>query len=87
LSFILDLVLKTHYVLATAHCQGHCAKVNQVSLHHTSTCEKLRVRIIYTIYQDDTAEGIIGSPAWMIICDTTQLNGLRMCQGNATHPY
>lgn len=28
MSFILDLVLETHYVLATAHCQGHCAKVN-----------------------------------------------------------
>jgi len=28
LSFIVDLVMETHYVLATAHCQGHCAKVS-----------------------------------------------------------
>jgi len=66
-----DIVLKLTYVL----------------LHQTSTYEKLRVRIIYTIYQDDTVEGIIGSPEWMIICDTTELNGLQMCQGNTTHPY
>jgi len=62
-------------------------KLTSVPLLHASTLKKVRVLIIYTIYQDDTVEGIIESPAWMIICDTTQLNGLQMCQGNTTYPY
>jgi hypothetical protein len=53
-------------------------KLNYVSLHHTQTFKKLRVLIIYIKYKDDILEGIIGSPAWMIIRDTTVLNGLQM---------
>jgi hypothetical protein len=62
-------------------------KLTEVPLHHTSTLKKLRVLTSNTLYQDNIVEGIFGSPVWMIICDTIQLNGLRICQGNTTHPY